>query len=91
MTLHKMRMGHAGVEALVQEMHALHPTSQALVVETLLTALARWARESELQGRLDARNERAVLQTRELLQPSDDRDREMYLGGDFAHLSMYTC
>ena len=71
MKLNELRSGAAGVQELVDAMHQQHRTTQALVAETLLRAMRRWANESIEQNRLDPRNETAARKVKRLL---DDKD-----------------
>ena len=58
MKLNELRSGAAGVQELVDAMHQQHRTTQALVAETLLRSLRRWANECIADQRVDARNHR---------------------------------
>ena len=75
MKLNELRSGAAGVEELVDAMHQQHRTTQALVAETLLRAMRRWANESIEQNRLDPRNETAARKVKLLL---DDKDLALF-------------
>ena len=71
----ELRSGAAGVQELVDAMHQQHRTTQALVAETLLRAMRRWANESIEQNRLDPRNETAARKVKRLL---DDKDLALF-------------
>ena len=75
MKLNELRSGAAGVQELVDAMHQQHRTTQALVAETLLRAMRRWANESSEQNRLDPRNETAARKVKLLL---DDKDLALF-------------
>ena len=75
MKLNELRSGAAGVQELVGAMHQQHRTTQALVAETLLRAMRRWANESIEQNRLDPRNETAARKVKLLL---DDKDLALF-------------
>ena len=75
MKLNELRSGAAGVQELVDAMHQQHRTTQALVAETLLRAMRRWANESIEQNRLDPRNETAARKVKRLL---DDKDLALF-------------
>ena len=75
MKLNELRAGAAGVQELVDAMHQQHRTTQALVAETLLRAMRRWANESIEQHRLDPRNEPAARKVKLLL---DDKDLALF-------------
>ena len=91
MKLHEIKTGTAGVQELVDAMHESHRTTQALVAETLLKAMAQWAEECDQRKLTDLRNEKAVKKIRTHLQPHDAADQVRYEAGDMAHLTMYTC
>ena len=83
---HRMETGTRGVEAMAEALHASHRTTLALVAETMLKALYRWACECEADSNLtDPRNEVAIEKTIQQLRPSD------LPYGDDSHLSMYSC
>ncbi|HCK33883.1 MAG TPA: hypothetical protein DHW20_01810 [Gemmatimonadetes bacterium] len=75
MKLNELKSGAAGVQELVDAMHQQHRTTQALVAETLLRAMRRWANESIEQNRLDPRNETAARKVKRLL---DDKDLALF-------------
>ena len=75
MKLNELRSGAAGVQELVDAMHQQHRTTQALVAETLLRAMRRWANESIEQNRLDPRNATAARKVKLLL---DDKDLALF-------------
>ena len=75
MKLNELRSGAAGVQELVDAMHQQHRTTQALVAETRLRAMRRWANESIEQNRLDPRNETAARKVKLLL---DDKDLALF-------------
>ena len=75
MKLNELRSGAAGVQELVDAMHQQHRTTQALVAETLLRAMRRWANESIEQNRQDPRNETAARKVKLLL---DDKDLALF-------------
>ena len=75
MKLNELRSGAAGVQELVDAMHQQHRTTQALVAETLLRSLRRWANECIADQRVDARNETAARKVKLLL---DDKDLALF-------------
>ena len=93
MDLATIKTGAAGQQELVDALHQTHRTTQAMVAETMLKALAQWAEESHQRRLTDLRNGRAVLKVRVHLQPIDPdaADQRRYEGGDLSHLNMYTC
>ena len=91
MKLHEIKTGSQGVQELAEAMHQEHRTTQALLAETLLKALAQWAEESDQRGMTDLRNEKAVKKVRTHLQPTDLADQVRFESGDLSHLNMYVC